>query len=279
MMINHIYDECQCNKAIEWSEKKKKLYTNINKLNKIYIFIKIFIDMYGYNTKTENENYSHLPPNFDKYLHVINYLRENGVDCLKSTNERRRFYIGFKHGYRIRLNLMTRTSGWINFQDPNCSEAYNIYDGIYTPVRGNSEYLSDHFLFNYLLSVDDSSIESYLSELQLYLNVDKVFESEKKICIISSDNQSKIIIKKNNFIKYCGYNRVLRDYKDLTKEVINEFTLPVKFNENVSLYFISIINEHPYERNKWIFNLDELEQIINVTNTLEINMKNMIHLK
>lgn len=125
--------------------------------------------------------------------------------------------------------------------------------------------------------MEDSIIESYFNELQSYLNTEKVYESNKKICITNNFNDYKIIVKKENFSKYCHYYEVLKSYKDLTIQETYEFSINIPFNDNISKYMTLLIDQHPYtDIKKFVFNMNELEQIIDIINLLQIELKNRV---
>lgn len=235
-----------------------------------------------------NINFDILPSNFDKYTNIIHYFKNNGIDCLSTKFEKFRFYIVYIYSNEKRnlhpdfyndLKMVTKLTNrdnprWGCWSDPDYDTdyMYNINEFIFY-MPGFNNYMNEKFLYNQLSDVSDVTIENYFNDLHAYGRLNNIMHVENNITINNDFNDSKIVVKKEYFRKYVGYQDILNDYKS---EKIKSFSIDILFNDKVADDISDLLNEKQ-PKNKH-YTIDELEQKINVIDFLQINL-NYDHIK
>ena len=124
--------------------------------------------------------------------------------------------------------------------------------------------ITEKFLYDELSLVSDNEIENYFNDLYSY---GKLFIIEQKydyITITNKFNESKIVMQKELFHKYCGYKELLNDY------TVDTFTIDILFNDKVANDISALLNEKG--KNITSYNINELAQIFNVMDFLQITL-------
>lgn len=238
----------------------------------------------------KNEN--KLPPNFNKYINIINYYKNNGIDCLQTIVEQFRFYIiyiyskqkislhpKFHKELKAVTNLVNRKNfRWGCWSNPGTDsyDIYNINDYTFYMPGFKHGKITKKFLYNELSKVSDIDIEYYFNELHAYGKLSIIKKQIEYITITNQFNESKIIVNKEMFYKYVGYQTILEDYTD---ENINKFSIDVLFNDKVADGISALLND-PIVNEVTLnhYNAEELEQKFNVIDFLQINL-NYDHIK
>lgn len=235
------------------------------------------------------DSFNVLPPNFDKYTNIINYFKNNGIDCLLTKYEKFRFYIVYIYSKEKRhlhsdfykeLKMVTNLTNrdnprWGRWSDPDydTNYFYNINEFTFF-MPGYIEFnMDEKFLDTQLSKVSDVAIECYFNDLHNYGKLNTIMYVENNITITNNFNESKIVVKKEYFRKYVGYQDILNDYKN---EKIKSFSINVLFNDKVANDISDLLNEKQQKNTH--YTIDELEQKINVIDFLQINL-NYDHIK
>lgn len=124
--------------------------------------------------------------------------------------------------------------------------------------------ITDKFLDNELSLVSDNEIENYFNDLHLYGKLSIIDQKQDYIIITNKFNESKIVIQKELFRKYCGYQTLLDDY------TVKTFAIDILFNDKVANDISALLNEK--EQNITHYNLHELEEKFNVMDFLQITL-------
>lgn len=124
--------------------------------------------------------------------------------------------------------------------------------------------ISEQFLYEQLSIVSDNEIENYFNDLHSYGKLSIIEQKYDYITINNNFNESKIVVQKELFRKYCGYQKMLDDY------TVETFTIDILFNDKVANDISALLNEK--ENNVTRYNLHELEQKFNVIDFLQINL-------
>jgi hypothetical protein len=211
-----------------------------------------------------------LPDNFNKYNPTITYFRNNGFDCLSSLQEQYRFWLRYGNHYRLDDYMDYKTSlliekykGWgvYNYMS-DCIDIkkLTLQSNIY-PLENN--IVTKEFLYDKLSEMKDSFIIKYFSELFARGDL-RLLNKKEYLTIFNHFNESKIVIEKEIFEKYCVYNNLI---VHCTDEKIINFTIDIEFNDNVSKNIILLLE------NKSIHTMScqEFNQFLSVVDYLQIN--------
>lgn len=235
-----------------------------------------------------------LPPNFDKYKEIISYFKNNGFDCLSTLQEQFRFFIRYIYdadnqprSFKSELDHTTSLEAkkyrhnkydiWGKWSNPDIDsdDGYDItllrlYMHGYKSLTNYISKVSDEFLYKQLSSVKDEIIMHYFNELYQYGKLNKIEIIQKYITITNKYNDSKMLIEKENFKKYCRYDDFLNFYHEMTDEKIQTFSIDVLFNDVVAKNIEALLNN-----NNLLFPIDinDLKQQLAVIDFLQINMK------
>ncbi len=222
-----------------------------------------------------------LPPNFDKYSTIIKYYTNNGIDCLSTINEKFRFYIVYIYSKK-KLNLHSdfynqldkttnliyrKERGWGHWSNPEI-DSYHYYNinkfEFYMPGFHLFFKLTEQFLYDELSLVSDNEIENYFNDLHSHGKLSIIEQKYDYITITNKFNDSKIVVQKELFCKYCGYQTILDDY------TVETFAIDILFNDKVADDISTLLNEK--EQKITHYNLHELEQKFNVIDFLQITL-------
>ena len=229
-----------------------------------------------------------LPVNFNKYLSIITYYKNNNVDCLSTLVEWFRFYIihifskDVKYTNELHNSFLTTLCDKTNLKHKNdflwgrwsspVMDNFYSYDimklHFYMPGKFHMSFkLNEQFLYDELSNVPDIEIEDYLNNLCSYGNLLPITQIYKPNVIIITNkfNESKIIVQKELFSKYCGYSKMLEDY-----ELIKTFAIDIFFEDKVADDLSSLLNEKEYTITN--YKRDELEQKFNLMDFLQITL-------
>lgn len=216
-----------------------------------------------------------LPPNFDKYNKIIEYFRNNGLDCLSSLQEQFRFFVRYiciiPHiNFKRQLDLFTllnfKSSHWWgcwNNPDIDSCDYINIRELRFDISSYNVSKIDQSFLYKHLHFVDDRKILAYFNELSNYGKLQDIYVGNY-VYIGNKFNDAVIKITKENFYKYCGYSALIKEYK------MKNFVIDVEFNENVAKDISEMIND---QLQLTMDNVEEFEQKIAVIDYLQISYK------
>lgn len=135
--------------------------------------------------------------------------------------------------------------------------------------------VTEQFLYEQLSKVSDIEIENYFNDLCSYGKLSSVEQTYKYITITNKFNESKIIVQKDHFRKYCGYQTTLDDYNKLTDNLIADlstdtFSIDIYFEDKVANDISALLNEKQY--NVTNYTLKELEQKFNIVDFLQITL-------
>jgi len=222
-----------------------------------------------------------LPTNFDKYSTIIKYYKNNGIDCLSTKTEKFRFYIvhiyskkklnlhsSFYKELDRKTNLLYRKERyWGDWDNPDIDSyhGYNINTFKFYMSGFNLGFkITEKFLYGELLLVSDNEIKNYFNDLHSYGKLSIIEQKYDYITITNKFNEAKIVVQKELFRKYCGYQKILDDYN------IETFSIDILFNDKVANDISSLLNEE--QQDVTHYNFDELEQKFNVVDFLQINL-------
>lgn len=210
-----------------------------------------------------------LPPNFDKYNKIIEYFRNNGFDCLSTLQEQFRFYVRYIYHSRHQdfnrksLGLTSLRIKWKRWCDP-AIDSYEIIDinnlTFNVSNRGNFKP-NKECLYEQLSNVNDKTILHYFNELYDYGELVDISVS-KTISIGNKFNNATIKVKKENFIKHCGYAECIKEFK------MNDFVIDIEFDDDVAKDISNLIDG--IDSNK-IKSIKKFEQKIAVIDFLQIS--------
>lgn len=233
-----------------------------------------------------------LPPNFDKYSNIIKFYKNNGVDCLSSKVERFRFYIVYIYSkkelylhssFYEELNKTTNPCSknypsWGNWNNSD-TDSYDIKKfTFHMPEFGVGFKITDKFLYKEFSLVSDNQIENYFNDLYSYgrlsitehkidyITITNTYNKAKidYITLTNIYNEAKIVVQKELFYKYCGYHKMLEDYK------VETFSIDILFSNKVANNISALLNERSYDIKDYKYY--ELEQHFNIMNFLEITL-------
>lgn len=235
---------------------------------------------------------NNLPANFDKYSTIIDYFRNNRLDCLLSQKEQFRFFIRYIYSKKenncptFQNKLYERTTlsktdkyvNWGYWQANQCKyipyQFYNIdslifyHEKYHNNIDNKNEWgikATKEFLYNELSKTSDYVIMDYFKELHSYGKLIEQDSDSLTITIVNNVNDAKMIIKKSSFYKYCKYSNLLTNYHDLDK-----ITIDIPFNDNIAKYISDLLNvKSSIEYRN--YNAEELKQIFILIDFLQIS--------
>ena len=230
----------------------------------------------------ENCTNNPLPPNFDKCSNIIKYFRDNGLDCLSSLSEQFRFFIRYIYSENESLNMRfyneknnktnlsyKKRFSWGEWDDKGHGRnSYNFYNlntlEFRTQNLNKNNKATKEFLYDELSNVSDGKIKQYFIELYDY---GKLIEQNNDVITITNKfNDSKIVINRFDFMKYCGYSNLLTDHNH-----INTFVIDIIFNDKIAKHISCLINNSP-DISLYNYTLEELEQKFALIDFLQINI-------
>ena len=236
-----------------------------------------------------------LPANFNKCSTIIKYYKNNDVDCLSTLSEWFRFYI---------IHVFSKAKKYINkldgsflktlYDNTNLKNSKNFYWGRWSSPDIDSFYcydikkltflmpgfdisfkMNENFLYEELSKVSDNEINNYFNDLFLCGTLSPITQIYDTFIITNKFNKSKIIVQKDLFRKYCGYQKILDNYNNLIENVtknksLDSFSIDIFFEDKVADDISYLLNEKAVDVTN--YTLDELEQKFNVFDFLQITI-------
>lgn len=226
---------------------------------------------------------SKLPANFEKYNEIIMYFKNNGID-ITTLQEQFRFFIryiydssrssiDFDNQLEFKTSLSTKGNArWGRWFDSDIDgyDYYHIEEFKFNMKGYDFTLINDEFLYKQLSKATDDVIMKYFNELYQYGKLNELPIVKKYITITNKFNDSKILIEKDNFKKYCAYDHFLNFYQDISNEKIQTFSIDVEFNDEVANNIEQLLNHNNMVVLK---NLESMKQQFAVIDFLQINMK------
>ena len=192
-----------------------------------------------------------LPNNFNQYKPIIEFWRAQGVDCLKSDQEKIEFVYRIIHGY-----LQDQTVG-------NMLIFYRRYEGHVSGII-NIDSLSEDALTS-LAQASDKQIMKYLSRSYPCKPLRIKSSLEDNIKITNSFNEAEIIIPKLLYRYYCRYS-------DLLDENLNEIRIPIFFDDAGAKFFVECFNNREIPTPK-VNKVSEFNQVVKLMDFLCVHIK------
>ena len=181
-----------------------------------------------------------LPINFDDFKPLIEFYRAQGVDCLKSNNEKWRFIYCFMKSW---------TLDYINER------------GIYFYM---DDILTKSFRYDQVPSVNEynkANKFTIISYLQKVCHIQMKPTTEEKIIITNKFNDCQLTLSKQLFEAYCGYAALNEGYN---QQII---TIPISFDQDAARLFVDCLNKSSMSFPK-IEDLKCYEQVFDLMNFL-----------
>ncbi len=219
-----------------------------------------------------------LPNNFEEWHNIINYNRNNGVDCLVSLREQLRFYLHYVReitDHKLSLKQINK-GGSIVVDKGYCEYRYDLmnltkYISECMAPSSTITYTKE-LLFNKLYLASTYDIEKYLIDVCFTGKIKCINDLGKLFTITNTYNDSKIIIPKHLFKASCSYYNMLNDIQISLGKKISTISIPILFDDITSKYVTEFLTRGKSSKYFIPNDIDILQQYINVIEFLGITI-------